>query len=247
MARSTRPGQGGAGLRPIVFLAMTGQVSVASGDVKEVRYSFDGKTWTRAEGAENVSASGFEEVDYATARLDPEAKDRHTKVAVKYLKNNGSDSPVAEFTYDPNESIDRPGVRGGQEDVGTVVYSDDFESAPGSRFPSGPRRRSPTPIGSACRCRGQGPPGRHQCRVAEGEAAVPGRVRRPPARPDRPDPGRADGPPGPHGARPAHPRDGLLRPAHPQVVGRQQPSVRAGPLEPPGRGRPHAARHDVLE
>ena len=53
----------------------------------------------------------------------------------KHIKPDGSESPAAEFTYDPKESIDRPGARNGPEEVGTVVYTSDFEQAPGSPFP----------------------------------------------------------------------------------------------------------------
>ena len=135
------------GFKPIFFFPPTGQVSITGGNVKDIRYSFDGETWTQAEGL-NVSASDFEDVEYATARLNAEAKDRHTHVAIMYVTRNGSDSPVAEFTYNPKASIDRAGADSGQEELGTVVYANDFQGATGSRIRSGPRRRSSSPTGS---------------------------------------------------------------------------------------------------
>ena len=51
------------------------------------------------------------------------------------VSTNGSESLAAEFTYRPKESIDQPGAGNAQEEVGTVVYANDFERAPGSPFP----------------------------------------------------------------------------------------------------------------
>jgi hypothetical protein len=102
--------------------------------VKEILYSFDRTTWKPADSLD-VSATDFEAVAYAAGRLDPDEKDRHAQVFLKYVKQDGRESPVAEFRYDPGASIAGAGSGPKLEGGETVVYANDFERPLGSPFP----------------------------------------------------------------------------------------------------------------
>lgn len=91
-------------LKPIQYFAAANQISVMDKDVASILYSFDGKSWTQAEGF-SVTPMGFVGVEHASARLNPEEKARNTKVFIKYLTRDGTESPVKEIAYDPNKSV----------------------------------------------------------------------------------------------------------------------------------------------
>jgi hypothetical protein len=122
------------GFLPIAFFAPAGQVSVASADVKEILFSFDGATWNRAADLD-VSITDFEGAGYAAARVDPEDKDRHAKVFLKYVTTHGRESPVAEFGSAAGESI--VGVEAGRNPQADerVAYANNFDVPLGSSFP----------------------------------------------------------------------------------------------------------------
>jgi hypothetical protein len=132
--RQPAPVQPQRELRPIEFFAPAGQVSVASADVKDVLFSFDGITWKHASDL-HAGTTDFEGREYAAARLDPEEQARHEKVFLKYATTDGRVSAVAEFRYAPGESIAGSDFGRKIESDETVVYANDFDAPLGASFP----------------------------------------------------------------------------------------------------------------